>query len=358
MKYVLLAVVIATAIGAIIIPSTIKSRPAIAPQRNGDIKIPVAQSFGGSVEGLVSPDGWRLPDEIDFGTLPSGSIAKRQIEVSNTGRAPVRLSLIGTDCGCTSGTKTLLLEPGESSFLESTLDTKGRELGELTRKMIYRIGPNADDIHVIHAKAKIVEPLVSPLYFSLGAAQPAESIRFLAQIDGDSGWVLQDVQFHNPDGATTAAIDWEPVSEGVSLLLTPPEIVGRFQQPLIFNFQDSKNNTVIVRAIAEVLVTNPLIEQPEAYLGIVSRTKKTYIEAEFNLLLSDLRLTDFSKPDEIHLALKAVSVDDQEQGHVIPVLLIRHEINESTPLGLNEKVLEYDDGEWSCTLPVRFLVLR
>ncbi len=64
----------------------------------------------------------------DFGTIKQGEKVAHTFTISNTGSAELLIESIRTSCGCTAvtpGKKNLA--PGESTFLETTFDSTGRD---------------------------------------------------------------------------------------------------------------------------------------------------------------------------------------------------------------------------------------
>lgn len=63
----------------------------------------------------------------DFGTLKEGIVAKTEFTVTNRGKTPLIIRDTKANCGCTVSTpQKEILEPGESSLIQVTFNTRGR----------------------------------------------------------------------------------------------------------------------------------------------------------------------------------------------------------------------------------------
>jgi hypothetical protein len=79
---------------------------------------------------------------FEFGDVVNGTIAEKDISITNRGRAPLTLEEIATSCGCTTAEVNLTtIQPGESAVLHIEFDSgaHGPEMtGELMREVFMR----------------------------------------------------------------------------------------------------------------------------------------------------------------------------------------------------------------------------
>lgn len=83
--------------------------------------------------------------QLDFGDVPNGEIAARDVTVRNAGDAELVVENISTSCGCTTATlEPMRLTPGKSGTLHIEVDA-GEHGPELTGPLVRQVFINSND---------------------------------------------------------------------------------------------------------------------------------------------------------------------------------------------------------------------
>ena len=83
--------------------------------------------------------------QLDFGDVPNGEIASRDVLVRNDGDSELVVEGISTSCGCTSATlEPMQIAPGESGTLHIEVDA-GAHGPELTGPLVRQVFISSND---------------------------------------------------------------------------------------------------------------------------------------------------------------------------------------------------------------------
>ena len=109
-----------------------------------------------------APDIQLSSDRIDLGTLTNGEVEEFQVDVRNTGNAPLMIEAVTTSCGCTSASVSpQTIQPGQVVTLSVTYDSgaHGPEFtGEVERQVfIASNDPETREV-VFNVKVNVVSP--------------------------------------------------------------------------------------------------------------------------------------------------------------------------------------------------------
>ena len=81
---------------------------------------------------------------IDLGMIPSDTVAGGELEFINSGEAPLVITQVFSECGCTvSDYSKDPVEPGEKGVIRVSFNSKGRGPGDFKKAL--RIRSNADN---------------------------------------------------------------------------------------------------------------------------------------------------------------------------------------------------------------------
>lgn len=97
------------------------------------------------------------PEEHDFGGVRQDQELVHDFKVTNEGTEPLEILRISTSCGCTAAiTESSTLEPGESTVLRVTLET--RKYKGVIQKSVSVAANDARRVHTIRVKAFVEVP--------------------------------------------------------------------------------------------------------------------------------------------------------------------------------------------------------
>ncbi len=119
-----------------------------------------ATAFSGAAQRDKNKSGPRMeiePSEHDFGGVKPNQELLQVFTVSNVGTEPLEIRRISTSCGCTAAiAKTRVLNPGESTTLEVTLET--RKYKGVIEKSVSVASNDPARVHTIRVKAFVEVP--------------------------------------------------------------------------------------------------------------------------------------------------------------------------------------------------------
>jgi hypothetical protein len=97
------------------------------------------------------------PSDHDFGGVKPNQELLHVFTVSNVGTEPLEIRRISTSCGCTAAiAKTRVLNPGQSTTLEVTLET--RKYKGVIEKSVSVASNDPARVHTIRVKAFVEVP--------------------------------------------------------------------------------------------------------------------------------------------------------------------------------------------------------
>lgn len=117
---------------------------------------------------FATPELYIREVNFDFGEKKSGKVVQHEFLLENRGDENLKISDIKTSCGCTtSGTRTMLLKPGEMKPLAVKMDLKGRS-GQQRQSLTLRTNDPNNRISVLTISGQAIpDILVEPRTLNL-----------------------------------------------------------------------------------------------------------------------------------------------------------------------------------------------
>jgi len=224
-------------------------------------------------------DSFLVNPAVDFGKLPGGIAAVKSVPVTNKTREPRRLLFESSDCGCTTGTQSVVIPPGETGHLEFRLATGAGGI-RLEKKAVYRVA-GTDERLRFTISAVTTAPLLAPETVDLGKVSPGSQPQIEFRLTKDSGWEL--VSATGTCGITGQPAPEPSIEAGVvRVRLTVPAVSGR--KPLAtysFRFKGSTEVVVTRQIMGEVV--NPVFVETALFLGTVRRSHSLVAERKLDV---------------------------------------------------------------------------
>jgi len=113
---------------------------------------PVAALAAGAPKIVVTPD------KFDFGQVEEGASPKAVFTIKNEGDAQLMISDVKPSCGCTlAKLAKKVLEPGETTTLEATYNSKGRHGGRISKTVTIRSNDPKAQAKVVYITGNVKE---------------------------------------------------------------------------------------------------------------------------------------------------------------------------------------------------------
>lgn len=103
------------------------------------------------------------PEKFDFGEVEEGVAPKAVFTIRNEGDAQLLIHDVKRSCGCTvTKLESKVIEPGESTTLEATYNSKGRSAGKINKAVTIMTNDPAANSKVVYIVGNVI-PLPAPV---------------------------------------------------------------------------------------------------------------------------------------------------------------------------------------------------
>jgi len=206
---------------AVIVLYLVTRGDATGPDQSGDFLESVRQSQPGrstvdrEVTGSVPPidaDPDFVPvialetQDLDVGEIPNNQITRRTLQVSNNGKAPLRIHNIQTNCACTQGMlppERSTIMPGESTNIDIMVDPF--RIAGFTSERVLTISSNdpvQTTLQVVVRATVDPEITLAPEEIQFGdifiGETPSQTLHLQQQFEGD--WAVSLIDIQAPGG--------------------------------------------------------------------------------------------------------------------------------------------------------------
>jgi hypothetical protein len=341
-------------------PSAVRTLPHALLLLAGLLLLPFLPARGeaGDPLGLNQGPMIRLTErKYDFGRIPQQTKVEHKFSLRNDGTAPLRILKITSDCGCTVGTvPDSLVPPGQSTFVDVTLDSENNE-GDVIKVLILYTNDPAEPRIDLGLLAD-VEPFVhaDDQQLNFGQVRRGDTPTVSTRLVCDNAPQFRATGFHGGENHVNWKIEKLPDDHGVvyriSATLRPDPPLGAFTDRI------------------EALVDHPHITFVRLFLhGVVySYFRLSEEKLVFDPLRTGRTLTrtirvdgDGSKPFKITEAVPSASILQSElepdgNGYILHVTL--HAPSQANLIKETIVLKTTDPGEPEIRVPVRATIVE
>jgi hypothetical protein len=140
--------------------------------------------------------------EFDFGTVEQGSIVEHSFEMINKGEAPLKVTKLHPDCGCTAVTlDSDTIAPGAQTAIKVSFNTAGFQGSKVKTIRIYTDDPQQTSAVLVIKGTIRPDVQVEPTVIDFGDVREGEEQKLdaYAFVEGASSTKLLDVRSHTAD---------------------------------------------------------------------------------------------------------------------------------------------------------------
>ena len=196
----------------------------------------------------------------DFGVVARGAAVKHRIEIKNPYEQTVHVSSVGTSCGCSAGSiEERTIEPGESTFVEVSMDTKRFTRNKDSNVIVRFDAPRPAEVRIPVKMYVRTDVVLTPGEVNFGAVDKAAGATRTVDVAyaGRDTWTIRGVEGLEDSGVLSAEIEELTRTPGggnltgqvryrLSVTLDPSAKVGPVRERLVLVTDDATNPYVPV----------------------------------------------------------------------------------------------------------------